>query len=51
MHGVLMELLPGDIVEILHESSLNPYSQYVIPLSENELEWHIGFGIMIFLIF
>lgn len=42
MHGVLMELLPGDIVEILHESSLNPYSQYVIPLSENELEWHIG---------
>ena len=42
MHGLLMELLPSEIVEILHESRLNPYSQYVIPLSENELEWHIG---------
>ena len=42
MHGVLMELLPEDTADFLHESRLHPYSQYVIPISGNKLEWNIG---------
>ena len=41
MHGLLMELLPEVIADLLHESSLHPYSQYVVPISGNNLEWNI----------
>ncbi len=42
MHGVLMETLPDQTVSLLHESKLRPFSQYVLPLTDNSLEWHIG---------
>jgi len=42
MHGVLMEILPDDTVNSLHESNLRPFSQYVVPLTDSSLEWHIG---------
>lgn len=37
MQGALMEWLPSDYVEKLHESSLNPYSQY---LEKKKDEWY-----------
>ncbi len=42
MHGALIELLPKEISDELHESNLRPFSQYIVPLSPNEVEWHIG---------
>lgn len=42
MHGVLMELLPEKAADLLHEANLRPFSQYVLPMSENKFEWHIG---------
>jgi CRISPR-associated endoribonuclease Cas6 len=42
MHGVLIELLPGVIAEDLHDNSLRPFSQYIVPVSDGMVEWHIG---------
>ena len=42
MHGVLMELLPADAAEAFHENGLRPFSQYVLPSGENNIEWNIG---------
>lgn len=37
-----MEILPEDITGALHGNCMHPYSQYIIPLPDNMLEWHIG---------
>jgi len=42
MHGAILELLPLEIAERLHQSSLRPFSQYIIPDSDNRVNWHIG---------
>ena len=42
LHGVLMELLPGEVAEALHESGLRPFSQYIVPLADSVLEWRLG---------
>jgi len=42
LHGVLMELLPEETAELLHDNSMHPYSQYIIPVGDKGLEWHIG---------
>lgn len=39
-HGVLMDILPEDYVDKLHESTLKPFSQYVLPC-ETGLKWQI----------
>ncbi len=41
-HGALMEILPAEISEMLHENSLRPFSQYVLPREGNMLDWNIG---------
>ncbi len=41
-HGVLMEVIPPDLAELLHEIQLKPYSQYLTPTAEGHLNWHIG---------
>lgn len=41
-HGVLMNLLPEDIAEVLHEDSFKPYSQYVQVAGERQVNWTIG---------
>ena len=41
-HGVLQEALSDEVAELLHESQLKPYSQYVLPDSEQSLIWTIG---------
>lgn len=42
LHGALMERLPKDIADALHDENLRPFSQYVLPLADNKLEWNIG---------
>lgn len=42
MHGMILEKLPVDVVKMLHESKLRPFSQYLIPKPEQKLSWHIG---------
>ncbi len=42
LHGALVELLPEDMAQELHDIKLRPFSQYVNPLDENRLDWHIG---------
>jgi CRISPR-associated endoribonuclease Cas6 len=41
-HGILLKSLPSDIAEMLHENHLRPFSQYVLPSSNQELAWNIG---------
>lgn len=42
-HGVLMQLLPPEIAEEMHQNNIRPFSQYVQPIHSNKsLEWHIG---------
>ena len=41
-HGVLLELLPEDVGEILHQSQLRPFSQFVLPTQKGHLSWNIG---------
>lgn len=40
-HGVLMEQLPVDYAQVLHENTLKPFSQYVIPCEEGML-WTVN---------
>lgn len=42
MHGVLMEHLSESTAEALHGNNPNSFSQFVIPMGDNSLEWHIG---------
>ena len=37
-----MELLPSEVADLLHENNLRPFSQYVLPLEDNRIEWNIG---------
>lgn len=37
-HGALMELLPTDYVEKLHENTLKPFSQHILPC-EDGIKW------------
>lgn len=39
-HGVLMELLPSDYAEQLHQNTLKPFSQHV-EVSDTGLKWNI----------
>lgn len=41
-HGVLMDALPGEVAAALHEDTLKPYSQYVLPAGDQRLDWAIG---------
>jgi len=41
-HGIIMEMLPLDIAEEMHQSKLKPFSQYVTPCPDNQLQWNIG---------
>lgn len=41
-HGIIMEMLPLDIAEEMHQSKLKPFSQYISTRSDNQLQWNIG---------
>ncbi|WP_449240487.1 CRISPR-associated endoribonuclease Cas6 [Desulfoscipio gibsoniae] len=41
-HGVLMEAIPSEIAEHLHQIQLRPFSQFVLPGTERQLNWQIG---------
>lgn len=41
-HGVLLEALTAEVSDLIHESQLKPFSQYVLPHSEQNLIWTIG---------
>lgn len=41
-HGIIMERLPEDIAQQLHDSQLKPFSQYVTSRNSGHLEWTIG---------
>lgn len=41
-HGVIMEMLPAEIAEEIHESQMKPFSQFITPSGEDQLEWLIG---------
>lgn len=41
-HGVLMNALPEEVAEVLHEDNLKPFSQYVQFVGDQQLEWTIG---------
>lgn len=41
-HGILIKSLPPEIAEMLHHSQLRPFSQYVLPQSNQQLIWTIG---------
>lgn len=41
-HGFLMDTMPSEVGEMLHQSNLRPFSQYVVPQSEQQLNWVIG---------
>lgn len=41
-HGIIMEMLPQDVAEEMHQSKLKPFSQYITPCSDNQLQWNIG---------
>ncbi|HHT63048.1 MAG: CRISPR-associated endoribonuclease Cas6 [Bacillota bacterium] len=42
LHGALLEMLPQETGEALHQGNLRPFSQYVVMGTQNELSWHIG---------
>jgi len=42
LHGAMMELLPKETASVLHENNLRPFSQYVLPMPGNRLEWKLG---------
>lgn len=42
LHGAMMELLPKETADKLHEINLRPFSQYVLPQQGNKLIWNIG---------
>lgn len=42
MHGILMEALIPEVVNLLHESQLKPYTQYVTTDGDDNLIWTIG---------
>jgi len=41
-HGMFMELLPEDIAAVFHDNCMHPYSQYIISMTGNMVDWHIG---------
>lgn len=41
-HGFLIKALPAEISEVLHQSQLRPFSQYVLPQPGQQLTWTIG---------
>lgn len=41
-HGFLMQALPGAVADMLHESALRPFSQYVLVRADNQITWQIG---------
>ena len=41
-HGCLIKALSPEISEMLHQSRLRPFSQYVLPLPGRQLIWTIG---------
>ncbi|NMC26665.1 MAG: CRISPR system precrRNA processing endoribonuclease RAMP protein Cas6 [Syntrophomonadaceae bacterium] len=41
-HGFLMDALPSEVTEVLHEDTLKPYSQYVLPGADQQVNWTIG---------
>ena len=42
-HGVLLQALPPEIADTLHQSRLRPFSQYVLPRPDDRhLTWIIG---------
>ena len=41
-HGFLINALPPEISEVLHQSRLRPFSQYVLPQPDQQLTWTIG---------
>ena len=43
MHGMLMEHLKGGWPSILHEDLSRPLSQWIDPISSNQLDWHLQF--------
>ncbi|MGI6412807.1 MAG: CRISPR-associated endoribonuclease Cas6 [Syntrophomonadaceae bacterium] len=42
MHGVLMESLPPEVADYMHQKQLRPFSQYVQPKGDRVFTWHIG---------
>lgn len=42
LHGFLMQALPEETADMLHESGLRPFSQYVLAPAEKQLNWNIG---------
>lgn len=42
LHGALLELLPPELASMFHQSELRPFTQYVLPLSDQQLRWSIG---------
>ena len=40
-HGALMELIPEDLCEMLHESAVHPYSQYIEHRKDGKWYWVI----------
>jgi CRISPR-associated endoribonuclease Cas6 len=41
-HGFLMQALPAETADMLHESGLRPFSQYILPQTDQQLIWNIG---------
>jgi CRISPR-associated endoribonuclease Cas6 len=41
-HGILLEALTPEVSELIHGSQVKPFSQYVLPYSEQNLIWTIG---------
>ncbi len=41
-HGVLIDNMPSDIADYLHQIQLRPFSQYILPNGEKRIDWHIG---------
>lgn len=42
LHGFLMQVLPAEAADSMHESGLRPFSQYVLPCNDRQLAWNIG---------
>jgi CRISPR-associated endoribonuclease Cas6 len=41
-HGLLINALPAEVADMLHQSQLRPFSQYILPGPEQQLTWTIG---------
>ena len=41
LHGALMEMLPAEYADKLHEDGLKPFSQYVLPCDEG-MKWTVN---------